>query len=116
MPERIDTLEAERDDAWLEKFEFIHLKLKPGIGVVVPSGAFHSLTMVDGDRVLMNCFMVPKYKGLWDAPASNYSFYGPSWQTEEYHALSQLKKSSIFRLWDTKKLGGYFEGTKLEML
>merc|ERR1711879_712456 len=116
MPSRIDTFEAPRDNKWLEKFQFVHFKLTPGTGVTVPSGAFHSLTMTDGDRILMNCFMIPKYKGLWDAPAANYSFYSSRYQTEEYHALSQLKKSSIFRLWDTKKLGGYFEGAKLEML
>uniref|UniRef100_A0A7S2ALE2 JmjC domain-containing protein n=1 Tax=Alexandrium andersonii TaxID=327968 RepID=A0A7S2ALE2_9DINO len=116
MPKRIDTFWTQQADGWLEKFEFINLKLEPGMGIVVPSGAFHSLTMADGDRILLNCFMIPKYKGLWDVAASNYTFYNSKWQSEEYHALSQLKKSSIFRLWDTKKLGGFFEGTKLEML
>mmetsp|Transcript_57568 Transcript_57568/g.171323 ORF Transcript_57568/g.171323 Transcript_57568/m.171323 type:complete len:317 (+) Transcript_57568:1-951(+) len=116
MPLRIDTPHAMTQDWWLEKFEFIHMKLTPGTGIVVPSGAYHSLSMADGDRILLNCFMIPKYKGLWDVPAANHSFYSSKWQTEEYHAMSQLKKSSIFRLWDTKQLGGYFEGFKLEML
>merc|ERR1712241_730531 len=85
LPSRIDTPETAQNNAWLEKFEFIHLKLTPGTGVTIPSGAFHSIATPDGDRILMNCFLVPKYKGLWDAPAANHSFYSSEWQTEEFH-------------------------------
>uniref|UniRef100_A0A7S0A3G8 JmjC domain-containing protein n=1 Tax=Pyrodinium bahamense TaxID=73915 RepID=A0A7S0A3G8_9DINO len=116
MPKRIDQEHTELTDGWLAGFPFIQFKLEPGMGVVVPSGTFHSLTMSDGDRILLNSFMMPKYKGLWDAPAAKHSFYGPRWQSEEYAAMSHLKKSAIYRLWDTRKLGGYFEGAKLEML
>jgi len=101
---------------WLRRFPAISFKLEPGMGVTVPSTTYHSLAMPDGDRVLMNCFFVPKYGKLWDTNMSKYSFYRKEKQTDEYAALRSLKLSTVARVWDKHKIGGWFEATKLEFL
>jgi len=116
LPQTFTDSNVMRTDPWVKKFPFIHFKLEPGMGVIVPSGTFHSLTMPDGDRILMNVFMNPKFKALHDAPASKYSFYNERKQTDEYAAMRSLKASTIYRVWDKHKIGGWFENTKLEML
>mmetsp|Transcript_173831 Transcript_173831/g.557108 ORF Transcript_173831/g.557108 Transcript_173831/m.557108 type:complete len:269 (-) Transcript_173831:106-912(-) len=104
------------NNTWLHKFPFIRVRLSPGMGVVVPSRAYHAVWAEDADRLLLNCFMFPRYKVMEDAPSSSFSFFGRGRQPSLYMALFHLKVSSIARLWDMKKLGGFFEMVKLEFL
>jgi len=99
---------------WIHKFPYIRVHLKPGMGVTVPSRTYHTIMATHADRLLLNAFMVPKYKAMEDAPAGSGSFFGRGRQPEPYMALLHLKMSSLFRLWDTRRLGGFFEMLKLE--
>eukprot|EP00747_Dinoflagellata_sp_TGD_P036846 gnl/TRDRNA2_/TRDRNA2_138728_c2_seq1.p1 gnl/TRDRNA2_/TRDRNA2_138728_c2~~gnl/TRDRNA2_/TRDRNA2_138728_c2_seq1.p1 ORF type:complete len:284 (-),score=35.59 gnl/TRDRNA2_/TRDRNA2_138728_c2_seq1:3-767(-) len=101
---------------WVRHFPFITLKLEVGQGILIPSRTYHSLAVPDATRVLLNAWIMPKYGELWDAPASAHSFYRAEMQAPEYAALRHLKSSTIYRLWDTRHLGGWFDGSKLEML
>jgi len=100
---------------WIHKFPYIRVHLQPGMGVTVPSRAYHSIWMEDSERLLLNAFLVPRYKSLEKAPNAKHSFFGPGSQPKDYMALLHLKMSSLFRLWDTKRLGGFFEVQKLEI-
>lgn len=111
------------DPAWLEKnqwffkFPFIHMKLEPGQGVVVPSRTYHGIYSPEADRILLNVFMMPKYDKLGDSPGSKQGgFFERESQSEDFWAMYHLKTSSLYRLWDTKRLGGFFENMKFELL
>merc|ERR550532_946211 len=60
---------------WIHKFPYIRVHLKPGMGVTVPSRAYHAIWMTDSERLLLNAFLVPKYKALEKAPNVKYSFF-----------------------------------------
>jgi len=100
---------------WIRKVPIHFMKLEPGMGITVPSRTYHNVMAYDGNRVLMNAFMIPKWRAVEDAPAAHNSWFGPGRQAPTYRALWHLKFASICRLWDTKKVGGFFGGYKLEI-
>merc|ERR1712113_868689 len=93
FPDTFSSFQSIAENQWAKKFPFITMRLEPGMGIVIPSGTYHSLTMPDGARILLNTFVMPKYKGLWDATAAKYSFYNRTKQNEKYAALRHLKSS-----------------------
>merc|ERR1712032_297381 len=99
-----------QSNSWIKKLPFIHLKLEPGQGVIVPSRTYHSIYTPEGDRILLNCFMMPKYGMLENTTASRKGgFWRRESQSDLFWALYHLKTSSVYRLWDTRKVGGFFE-------
>jgi len=101
---------------WMRKLPIHFVKLEPGMGITVPSRTYHNVMALDGNRVLMNNFFQPKYKALQDAPYAKHSFWKPGNQADTWLAMFHLKLSSIGRLWDGWKTGGFFVGYKLEFL
>jgi len=114
-PDKV-TPEWLEQNQWIKKFPYVRVHLKPGMGVTVPSRAYHSIWAQDSDRLLLNGFLLPKYGALESAPRPPTSFFSPGQQHERYMALYHLKMASIGRLWDTRHLGGFFELLKLEIL
>merc|ERR1711862_915734 len=105
-----------KKNPWIHQFPFIHIKLEPGQGVVVPSRTYHSVYSPQADRILLNCFMMPKYGKLENSTGSRQGgFWARGSQSESFMALYHLKTSSIYRLWDSKRLGGFFELIKFEL-
>lgn len=84
------------------------------MGVTVPSKTYHNVMALDGNRVLMNCFFMPKYGAR--ANDANAGWYRNGTQSENYVALWHLKATAAAHLWDTKRVGGIFSGYKLEYM
>lgn len=103
-----------KSNLWLHYYPYVRLRLKPGQGVTVPSRMYHSVWSEDTERIVLNAFMVPKFGALKEAKRPKNSWYDQ--QDPLYLALFHLKMSSLFHLWDTRKIGGFFSGTKLEIL
>uniref|UniRef100_A0A7S1LNQ3 JmjC domain-containing protein n=1 Tax=Alexandrium catenella TaxID=2925 RepID=A0A7S1LNQ3_ALECA len=99
---------------WLQKYPFNFVKLKPGMAITVPSMTLHTVLTSDSTRILMNAFMIPEFKASERITAA--SWFREGRQTDTYLAVRSLKQASIARLWDSRGLGGFFMGTKLEVL
>jgi len=122
-PEYFDLFEFHPDevtDEWLQEqpwiwhYPYIRIRLKAGQGVTIPSRMYHSVWSEHTDRLVLNAFLIPKFGALDNAPRPKNSWYDN--QDKTYLAIFHLKLSAIFRLWDTQKVGGFFSGTKLEIM
>jgi len=98
---------------WLEKNPWMHkmpvhfVTLKPGMGITIPSKSYHNIMAPDGNRIVMNGFFMPKMEERDHMAAT---------QSETYRAMFHLKAKTAWRLWDTRKIGGFFMGAKLELI
>mmetsp|Transcript_71440 Transcript_71440/g.209404 ORF Transcript_71440/g.209404 Transcript_71440/m.209404 type:complete len:589 (+) Transcript_71440:77-1843(+) len=96
---------------WIEKIPIHFLKLEPGMGITIPSRTYHNVMALDGNRILMNCFFFRKFG---EPETNSQSWYRPGSQSDTYRAMRHLKATSIWQLWDTQAIGGFFSGYKLE--
>lgn len=102
-------------NSWVRKFPFIHMKLEPGMGVVIPSRTYHSIMAPDPRRVLLNAFIVPHFGSRRD-PATSHSWHRDGSQADAHLALRHLRYAAATHLWESRKLGGIFSGSKNEFL
>lgn len=114
LPSAFTTLFMERNGAWFQKYPFYFFKLKPGMAVTVPSRTVHTVLTSDSTRILMNAFIAPKF--MAPERRTGASWFAPGHQSDTYLAMRALKQASMGRLWDTKGVGGFFYGSKLEFL
>jgi len=103
-----------KENEWIKKIPIHILKLEPGMGITVPSRTYHNVMALDGNRILLNCFLVPKFGTK--AMANNPNHHVSGFQSERHNAVGDLKIQTVGRLWDTMKIGGFFSGLKLEYL
>lgn len=116
LPQTFTNTDGLSRNEWVKKLKYYTVKLEPGMGLVIPSRAYHSLVMPRGTRLLLNSFLMPKFNGLKGEPGYDASSYSPKHFSPLYSAVRHLKSSTIYKIWDTKKIGGWFEFTKLELL
>merc|ERR1719433_2615806 len=76
---------------WIHKVPIHFLRLRPGMGITVPSKTYHNVMALDGNRILMNMFFVPKYKAVENAAAAKHSWFEPGAQADTYRAMWHLK-------------------------
>lgn len=100
------------ENPWIKHIPIHFLKLEPGMGITVPSRTYHNVLALDGNRILMNCFMFPKWRSL---EAGEHSWFRAGTQADSFRAMWHLKVASVGRLWDTRRVGGFFAGYKLEL-
>mmetsp|Transcript_48210 Transcript_48210/g.84806 ORF Transcript_48210/g.84806 Transcript_48210/m.84806 type:complete len:566 (+) Transcript_48210:132-1829(+) len=99
------------NNSWAQKFPFYTVKLEPGTGVVIPSRSYHYVHSPDANRMLYNVWMMEKFNStILDEPTGQYRFGKRGSQADTHLALRHLKHSTLFTLWKTKKVGGFFMG------
>lgn len=116
IPKPLNRHWLDTNGSWLKQIPFYLIKLSPGIGVTVPSMTHHIVISGDSQRILMNAFFVPKFMTLQDVPTRQNGWFRKGYNNDTYLALRSLKQASIARMWESRKLGGFFMGTKLEVL
>merc|ERR1711862_203447 len=108
---------GENGEKWVAQNEWIRdvpmhlLKMEPGMGITLPSKAYHSIMANDGNRILMDCFFVSRFKALENSPAAaDDSYYKRGTQGGLFRAMRLLKMMSLMHLWETRNIGGFFSG------
>lgn len=95
------------------KAPFYHVSLKPGDGMVVPSGAIHKVVTGDPRRLALNAFFEPKF-GEMQWPGSPLNIYNT--HTKEGLAVRVLWLRVIHQLWIKRKIAMSMHTERLELL
>ncbi|CAK0825672.1 unnamed protein product [Prorocentrum cordatum] len=96
------------------KVPFYHFKLRPGEGVVLPSGAVHNVFARSPHRIGLSAFMEPKFgKMQWgsSAPAGAFGRADRGYLAARSVAVRVLKK-----LWERRRLGMFWHTARLELI
>lgn len=92
---------------------FYHMRLNPGDGVLIPSGAFHKAVVKDDKRVSVNGFFEPKWRRLRD-PANEGNHHVRS--GDDVLATRQLWIRAAKHLWDTQKISMMHHTYRMEVI
>merc|ERR1712032_644805 len=92
---------------------FFHMRMKPGDGFTIPSGAKHKVVARSPHRVSVNAFFEPKFRQMqWtSAPGNMYLRNHP-----DVLAARNLWVKSLRHLWDTEKRSMFYHTTRMGVI
>lgn len=92
---------------------WFHIRLHPGEGVAIPSGAVHRIITRDTARVGLNAFFEPRFRQMeWPGAPGNIFVRND----KDVLATRSLWVQSLGRLWDTRKLSVGFHTVRMEVI
>lgn len=96
------------------KTPFFHLRLKPGEGVVLPSGTWHNVISRDTRRMGINAFFEPRYGKMQWGPDAWWNMWRRN--DQRHLAVRSLWVETLKHLWDTKKISMAYHTSRMEII